>query len=100
VRDQAAHRSVDQSTDRQSAEKITSPGQPDGRSMGEGISNDHGTLTRIRTKPGAKLACSPANLPAAKDKTAKMATSNQVRPGEPVAEEKRKTFRIAVRSGG
>jgi hypothetical protein len=74
MHDNADHHTLSSALTASLPNKITSPNQPDGRSTGEGMSNDHGTVTRIRKKPAAKLVSSPANLPAAKDRTAKMAT--------------------------
>ena len=64
------------------------------------MSNDHGTVRRIRKKLAAKLASSPPNLPAAKDTTAKMATSRRYALANQLPTRKPRALRIAVRSGG
>ena len=51
--------------------KITSPIQLEGRSTGEGMSDDHGKVMRIRKKLAARVLSSPANLFAAKNKRAR-----------------------------
>jgi hypothetical protein len=95
----ADHRHVDQGADRQSAVE-DHLAEPDGRSAGEGMSNDHRTVRRISKKPAAKLVSSPPNLPAAKDRTAKIATSKRYALANQLPKRKPKAFCIAVRSGG
>jgi hypothetical protein len=96
----ADHHSVDQSTHRQSAKKITSPIQLDGRSTGEGMSDDHGTVMRIRKKLAARVPASLANLFAAKNKRARWQRASDTTLANQLPKRKPKTFRIAVKIGG
>jgi hypothetical protein len=57
--------------------KITLPSHPGGRLAGEGISSDHGTVTRISKKVAPRLVFAPPNRSATNGKMAKIATSKR-----------------------
>jgi hypothetical protein len=56
------------------------------------MSDDHGTVMRIRKKLAARVLASLANLFAAKNKRARWQRASDTHPREPVAEEKTKNL--------
>src|SRR5687768_2029551 len=98
MHEEADHCCVDQSTDRQCAEKITVLSRPETRPATGEASREPGSVTRTSQTP-ARLASSPPTSRITKTNTATTATSNRYALANQLPNRKPKTF-IAVRSGG